>query len=129
MLTREVEVAGSRGTAEENLSAEVLQEAAATFGILAATVRLHIVWLLARGERDVSSLAEDVGATVQVVSQHLAKLRLAGLVQARREGRRQVYLVNDPHLAAVVREMVAHLRGPSRGRGTGRAGAGRGVGS
>jgi DNA-binding transcriptional ArsR family regulator len=101
----------------------VLQEAAATFGMLAATVRLHIVWLLAQSEQDVSSLAEGVGMTAQVVSQHLAKLRLAGLVQARREGRRQVYLVRDPHIATVVVEMVAHLRGPAK-----RAGALHGVG-
>jgi DNA-binding transcriptional ArsR family regulator len=69
--------------------------------------------LLAQGERDVGSLADEVGATVQVVSQHLAKLRLAGLVHARREGRRQVYLVDDRHLVMVVREMVAHLRSSS----------------
>ena len=112
----------SRGRGVD-VSPEVLRAAAATFGILAATVRLHIVWLLAAGERDVSSLAEEVGATVQVVSQHLAKLRLAGLVQARREGRHQVYLVNDPHLVTVVREMVAHLHDPST-----RVGLNRGVG-
>ncbi|MEV6927281.1 metalloregulator ArsR/SmtB family transcription factor [Dactylosporangium sp. NPDC051485] len=106
-----------RGGQSTDISAEVLQSAAATFGILAATVRLHIVWLLAAGERDVSTLADEVGATVQVVSQHLAKLRLAGLVQARREGRRQLYLINDPHLVAVVREMVAHLRGPAAHQG------------
>jgi len=114
----------AHGAGNEDLSAEVLQTAAATFGMLAATVRLHIVWLLAHGERDVTSLAEEVGTTVQVVSQHLAKLRLAGLVHARREGRRQVYLVNDPHLVAVVWEMVAHLRGPSRRAGV-RHGTGR----
>ncbi len=101
----------------DELSPELLQTAAGTFGILAATVRLHIVWLLAQGERDVGSLAEQVGATVQAVSQHLAKLRLAGLVQARREGRHQVYLVNDPHLAMVVQEMVAHLRSPAKKSG------------
>jgi DNA-binding transcriptional ArsR family regulator len=115
--------AGARNRREE-VSAETLQTAAATFGILAATVRLHIVWLLAGGERDVTSLAEEVGTTVQVVSQHLAKLRLAGLVQARREGRRQVYLVNDPHLVSVVREVIAQLHRPA-----GRSGVRRGVGS
>jgi DNA-binding transcriptional ArsR family regulator len=107
-------VAGaSAGTDGEDLSPELLQTAAGMFGMLAATVRLHIVWLLAQGERDVGSLADEVGATVQVVSQHLAKLRLAGLVHARREGRRQVYLVDDRHLVMVVREMVAHLHSPS----------------
>ena len=122
-------MAGSRGPDEEEPSAEVLQAAAAMFGNLAATVRLHIVWLLARGERDVTTLAEEIGTTVQVVSQHLAKLRLAGLVQARREGRRQVYLVSDPHLVAVVREMVAHLRGPSGRRRASGAGGRRGAGT
>jgi DNA-binding transcriptional ArsR family regulator len=115
--------AGARGSRGE-VSQEVLQSAAARFGILAATVRLHIVWLLADGERDVTSLADEVGTTVQVISQHLAKLRLAGLVHARREGRRQVYLVSDPHLVAVVREMIAHLHRP-----VGRSGARRGAGS
>src|SRR5215472_7763080 len=112
----------ARRRGEDLVSAELLQEAAAIFGILAAPVRLHIVWLLARSERDVTSLADEVGTTVQVISQHLAKLRLAGLVQARRDGRRQVYLLSDPHLVAVVGEMVAHLRRPSE-----RAKAARGV--
>src|SRR5262245_17797482 len=87
--TGEVRVAGRAASARkrhEEVSGEVLQTAAATFGILAATVRLRIVLLLADGERDVTSLAEEVGTTVQVVSQHLAKLRLAGLVHARRDG-------------------------------------------
>jgi DNA-binding transcriptional ArsR family regulator len=78
-------------------------------------VRVHIVWLLARSERDVTSLAEEVGTTAQVVSQHMAKLRLAGLVQARREGRRHFYVATDPHLIAVVDEMVAHLGGATPG--------------
>ncbi len=103
--------AASRPAGGEEVTPELLQTAAGMFGMLAATVRLHIVWLLAHGERDVGSLAEEVGTTAQVVSQHLAKLRLAGLVHARREGRRQVYLVDDRHLVMMVREMVAHLQG------------------
>ncbi len=95
----------------QDMTQDLLQNAAGMFGMLAATVRLHIVWVLAHGERDVGSLAEEVGVTAQVVSQHLAKLRLAGLVHARREGRRQIYLVDDYHLVLVVREMVAHLGG------------------
>lgn len=101
--------AGKSAPGQDDLSPELLQTAAARFGMLASTVRLHIVWLLAQGPRDVGSLAEEVGATPQVVSQHLAKLRLAGLVHARREGRHQVYLVDDRHLATVVRGMMAHL--------------------
>lgn len=102
--------------ADEPPSARLLQDAAATFGMLAATTRVHIVWLLARSERDVTALAEQTGSTVAAVSQHLAKLKLAGLVSSRREGRHQVYVVDDPHVAAIVRQMLDHraeLHAPS----------------
>ncbi|MCW2721468.1 metalloregulator ArsR/SmtB family transcription factor [Pseudonocardia sp.] len=101
------------------LDDDLLQDTAATFGMLAATARLQIVWLLAAGERDVGTLASEVGQTVAAVSQHLAKLKLAGLVRSRREGRRQVYLVDDPHVVEMVQRAVEHhseLRAPSRGR-------------
>ncbi|MEU2788461.1 metalloregulator ArsR/SmtB family transcription factor [Streptomyces sp. NPDC007100] len=90
-------------------SAEVLTEAAATFGLLASPARLHIVWALADGECDVSGLAERVGGALPAVSQHLAKLKLAGLVRSRREGRRVVYLVDDPDVVSMVRWLVGQL--------------------
>ncbi|MFI0723751.1 ArsR/SmtB family transcription factor [Streptomyces sp. NPDC021224] len=90
-------------------SAEVLQDAAAAFGLLASPMRLHIVWILAQGDCDVTGLAERVGASLPAVSQHLAKLKLAGLVRSRREGRRQVYLVDGPDVVTVVRVMVGQL--------------------
>ncbi|MFF0290959.1 ArsR/SmtB family transcription factor [Streptomyces sp. NPDC005262] len=90
-------------------SAEVLAEAATAFGLLATPARLHIVWALSQGERDVTGLAELVGGTLPSVSQHLTKLKLAGLVRSRREGRRQVYLVDDPDVVKVVCLMVGQL--------------------
>ncbi|MEU1595628.1 metalloregulator ArsR/SmtB family transcription factor [Streptomyces sp. NPDC005708] len=90
-------------------SAEVLTEAAAAFGLLASPARLHIVWALAQGESDVTGLAERVGGALPAVSQHLTKLKLAGLVRSRREGRRQVYFVDDADVVTVVRLMVGQL--------------------
>ncbi|MGO9080511.1 MAG: ArsR/SmtB family transcription factor [Streptosporangiaceae bacterium] len=98
------------GGPDAALPPEVLQQAAGQFGLLASTMRLHIVWVLSHGEQDVGSLAEQVGGTLQAVSQHLAKLRLAGLVRARREGRRQVYLVDDPNLVTIVQLAIAQLQ-------------------
>ncbi|MEU6991915.1 metalloregulator ArsR/SmtB family transcription factor [Streptomyces sp. NPDC046465] len=89
--------------------AELLTEAAAAFGLLASSARLHIVWALAQGESDVSGLAERVGGALPAVSQHLTKLKLAGLVGSRREGRRVVYFVADPDMVTVVRLMVTQL--------------------
>ncbi|RLU99245.1 ArsR family transcriptional regulator [Streptomyces griseocarneus] len=90
-------------------SPEVLSEAAAAFGLLASSARLHLVWALSQGESDVSGLAERVGGALPAISQHLAKLKLAGLVRSRREGRRVVYLVDDPHVVTIVRLMVGQL--------------------
>lgn len=93
----------------EDPSAEVLSEAAAAFGLLASTARLHLMWALAQGESDVTHLADRVGGALPAVSQHLSKLKLAGLVRSRREGRRQVYYVDDPDVVTVVRIMVDQL--------------------
>lgn len=87
---------------------EEFAEAAETFALLATPIRARLVWLLARGEHDVSTLADLVGATVPTVSQHLAKLRLAGLVTARPVGRRQIYTVDDSHMVALVNQAVDH---------------------
>jgi DNA-binding transcriptional ArsR family regulator len=111
------ERSGAIGSVEPDAAA--LQSAAAVFGLLASTVRLHIVWVLGQGECDVGTLAERVGGTLQAVSQHLAKLKLAGLVTSRREGRRQVYLVRDLSLVTVVRQVLETPEGAERGRGVG----------
>jgi len=99
----------------EDPSAEVLAEAAASFGLLASAARLHLMWALAQGESDVTHLADRVGGALPAVSQHLAKLRLAGLVRSRREGRRQIYFVDNPDVVTVVRVMVGQLAARAEG--------------
>jgi DNA-binding transcriptional ArsR family regulator len=101
------------------LPPRLLQETASMFGMLSASVRLHILWLLAVGECDVGTLAEHTGQSMATVSHHLGKLKLAGLVEARRHGKHQVYVVADPHIVDVVRIAVGtrlEVQGPhSRG--------------
>ncbi|WIX98795.1 metalloregulator ArsR/SmtB family transcription factor [Amycolatopsis mongoliensis] len=104
------------------LPPDVLQDAAATFGLLSATVRLHLLWLLADGESDVGTLADGTGQSVATVSHHLGKLKLAGLVRARREGKHQIHYVDDPHVVEMIRIAVDHhreLRAPRRRRRSG----------
>ncbi|MFJ3855566.1 ArsR/SmtB family transcription factor [Streptomyces sp. NPDC090085] len=85
-----------------------LQEAAAVFGMLSDATRLHLLWLLADRESDVGSLTERCAASRTAVSQHLAKLRLAGLVETRREGRHVHYRLRDGHLRRLVLEALSH---------------------
>ena len=73
--------------------------------LLGDPVRLTICCALAQGETNPSCLAQLAGVPVQGVSQHLAKLRLAGAVKPRRDGQRVWYELVDPQ----VRELVEHL--------------------
>jgi DNA-binding transcriptional ArsR family regulator len=86
-----------------------LSAAANTFDLLSSPVRLHLVWLAAQGRYDVGTLAARVGVSIATASQHLGKLRLAGLVTGRREGKRQIYTVDDPHVLTLIEQIFAHI--------------------
>lgn len=78
------------------------------FKLLADQTRLRILWALLHGEHSVNHLAEHVGASPAAVSQHLAKLRLARLVKARREGTFIYYLAENAHVGRLVEEALFH---------------------
>ncbi|MBK1783549.1 ArsR/SmtB family transcription factor [Prauserella cavernicola] len=94
---------------EAEPTAPQLTAAAATFALLSSPARLHLMWLIAHGSYDVSTLAERVGISIATVSQHLAKLRLSGVITARREGRRHLYTVDDPHIVALLTQIFEHI--------------------
>lgn len=82
---------------------------ARTFRILAEPTRVKILWALLRGgESSVSALAAAVGASSPAVSQHLAKLRLAGLVDSRREGTFIYYSAQDEHIQRLLSEALSN---------------------
>jgi len=85
-----------------------LAEATGVFAMLSDATRLHLLWLLAQEESDVGTLAEHCAASRTAVSQHLGKLRLAGLVDTRREGRHIYYRLGDGHLRRLVLEALSH---------------------
>ncbi|MER5637878.1 metalloregulator ArsR/SmtB family transcription factor [Kitasatospora sp. NPDC002227] len=85
---------------------ERLDAAAAVLALLADRTRLALMERLGRGEADVTTLTEATGAPRPSVSQHLAKLRLAGLVTTRKEGRRVVYALRHGHLRRLVDEAL-----------------------
>jgi DNA-binding transcriptional ArsR family regulator len=63
---------------------------------LASPRRLEILHRLAEGPCEVGRLADDLGYSQPNVSQHLAVLRTAGLVDADRDGREVRYRLTDP---------------------------------
>lgn len=71
------------------LQAEILKT-------LASPRRIEILHALADGPLEVGRLAATIGATQPNVSQHLAVLRSAGIVEAERDGREVRYRLADP---------------------------------
>lgn len=87
---------------------EEVRSAVAAFSMLAEPTRLKVLWLVAGSELDVTTLSSAVGASPSAVSQHLAKLRLAGLVDTRKVGRRVLYRARDQHVRTVIGEALSH---------------------
>jgi DNA-binding transcriptional ArsR family regulator len=85
-----------------------VRHAADALRMLADPTRLNILWALMQGETSVACLAELAGTTATAVSQHLSKLRLAGLVTNRREGTFVFYALADHHIGELVRQALSH---------------------
>lgn len=103
--------AGTRepaGRHTKELSADQVDAAVTGFGLLADATRLRILWALRDAELDVATLADIAGCRPTVASQHLAKLRLAGLVAGEREGRRVIYRLQGAHVRALLTEALFH---------------------
>lgn len=95
---------------------EAVQQAAELLRSIGSSHRLMILCLLTDGAKTVSQLCEAIGARQSLVSQHLTRLRLDGLVQADRKGHFVHYsLTNTP-----AKDIVAILHGHfcPDGRGT-----------
>ena len=75
---------------------EYMKRADRLFKAFADQTRLRILGLLSRGELCVCDLMEVLGVPQSKVSQHLASLRSAGLVTARREGKWRHYTLARP---------------------------------
>lgn len=75
--------------------------AAAALKALGEPRRLEILQLLRERPRAVGELAAEVDISQQAVSQHLAVLGSAGLVEARKEGTRSIYAVRPAGFAPV----------------------------
>lgn len=65
---------------------QVFNELARIGNALSNEVRLELLELIAQGERSVEQLSSLTGASAANTSQHLQKLKQAGLVVARKEG-------------------------------------------
>jgi len=82
-------------------------EAAKLLAALANERRLAILCELIEGERSVGELVDAVGLTQSALSQHLAKLRAAGIVATRRDAQTIFYRLASAAASSVLATLAA----------------------
>ncbi len=77
------------------------------FQMLADPTRVRIVLALRQNEElSVGRLADIVDKSPAAVSQHLAKLRMARIVQARQDAQRVFYRLENEHASQLVTDAI-----------------------
>ena len=91
------------------------RDASAFLKALAHESRLSILCLLSEGEKSVGDLEMLLGKRQSTVSQQLARLRLDGLVESRRDGKSIYYRLASDDVRAILQAVHAvFCREPKR---------------
>jgi len=95
------------------LSQQLEKELVQVFKLLSDETRLRILMYLARErELHVSALCDRLGQSQPAVSHHLALLRVAGLIEARREGKHNFYSVKAAHFRGLIEKLFSTMGDP-----------------
>jgi DNA-binding transcriptional ArsR family regulator len=78
----------------QGVSEQDLEQLSSLFRLLSDKTRLSILLRLAEGERNVTSLCEELNLPQPTVSHHLGLLRMNNLVGNRRHGKQVFYAQN-----------------------------------
>ncbi|RME82357.1 MAG: transcriptional regulator [Zetaproteobacteria bacterium] len=79
-----------------------VREVAEGLRAIAHEVRLLLLCHLLSGEKCVGELVELTGSTQSNISQHLAKMRMLGIVEAEKRGQHVYYRIAKPELRLLV---------------------------
>lgn len=88
-------------------------EAADVLRALSHPARLRIVELLSNGELCVKRLEEILGISQPSVSQHLSRLRYAGLIESERRGHLVCYHLAEGKARSILRAALGEPEHPS----------------
>ncbi|WP_269533460.1 helix-turn-helix transcriptional regulator [Chitinimonas sp. BJYL2] len=75
--------------------------------VLGNPERMMLVCQIAQGERNVGELESELGIRQPTLSQQLAVLRRADVVETRREGKQIYYRVSSPEALRVIETLYA----------------------
>ena len=90
----------------EKLEKDLVQ----VFKLLADETRLKILmYLMREGELHVSALCERLGQSQPAVSHHLALLRVAKMIEPRRDGKHNFYSIQKDHFHHIMGELFTNM--------------------
>lgn len=97
------------------LSNKLEKDLVQVFKLLSDETRLRILMYLVREqELHVSALCEKLKQSQPAVSHHLALLRVAGLIAARRDGKHNFYSVRQSHFHRIIEELFTSIGDPDK---------------
>lgn len=88
-----------------------LEPLAELLKLLSDGTRLRILTMLAKGERNVTSLCEELGLPQPTVSHHLGLLRTRNIIANRRDGKQVFYGLGEPVQAGLDNSMEVRAEG------------------
>lgn len=113
MIANLAEPPATRGGSFPELSDQLEKDLVQVFKLLSDETRLRVLmYLMREGELHVTALCERLGQSQPAVSHHLALLRVAGLIEARRDGKHNFYSIRTKHFHRIMAELFSSITNP-----------------
>ncbi|MCR5203119.1 MAG: metalloregulator ArsR/SmtB family transcription factor [Lachnospiraceae bacterium] len=93
----------------EDISEEEFIDLAELFKIFGDSTRIKILFLLFKGEANVSAICDELSMNQSAVSHQLKILRTSKLVKARRAGKAMYYSLADDHVKSILSMGKEHI--------------------
>lgn len=87
---------------------EIMDKMESLLNIAADSTRLKILFSLTEGEKNVSQIVEEVGASQSLISHQLKLLRQNDLVSTRKDGVKVYYSLDDEHVNKLLAIVLEH---------------------
>ncbi len=90
-------------------SDEIIDKMESLLNVASDFTRLKIMYALSEGEKNVSEIVNEVGASQSLISHQLQTLRRANLVWTRRQGTSVYYSLADEHVVKLLDLVCEHV--------------------
>ncbi|EOL42124.1 ArsR family transcriptional regulator [Enterococcus phoeniculicola] len=87
-----------------------IEKVSQLYKVLSDPTRLKILFFLKTGEKNVTSISQEVDMEQSAVSHQLKLLRDNRVVKSRREGKTMLYSLDDHHVLDILDQTFEHVQ-------------------